>query len=364
MQYDFTAQDSDDVIPYRAAVRSSIWSDEKQANGSECSTSPNQNLFHGPDSDDDGSYPYEGDYVSPDRFMTDFDNFSELGCGDFGRVTAATSIADGQRYAIKVSHKEITGAVDLQHRLQEAYALASVRCCDHVVRFHDAWTDDEKLFIATELLSGGSVRSLSGEPWPEHALWDLALQAALGLHAVHSANVAHLDIKPDNLLCQRNDDGSLTYKIGDFGLARPLYADMAQKYLGLNDDEGDARYLCPELLANADTPFLREADVYALGMTLADLAGVDPRQLRHSQDYSRLAASYSHDFVLLIEALTHYTPSARPSAFDVVVTASRWMNRAESPAAGMTAHEQEAFDAKMADVEALRAELAALSADS
>lgn len=54
----------------------------------------------------------------------------------------------------------------------------------------------------------------------------------LGLHCLHRLNIIHLDVKPENLLINKN-----ILKIADFGLCR-----AARLKLG-EIDEGDSRYL-------------------------------------------------------------------------------------------------------------------------
>eukprot|EP00961_Rhodomonas_salina_P076077 1021219-Rhodomonas_salina.1 len=67
---------------------------------------------------------------------------------------------------------------------------------------------------------------------------------------MHASNVAHLDIKPENVYATQRG----VYKIGDFGLATVGDSDE-------HDDEGDKRYLSWELLQN-DKCDLFKADVF------------------------------------------------------------------------------------------------------
>lgn len=315
-----------------------------------------------PSPSDDGRQlfaPDGGLFASPSRFLTQYDDFEELGHGDFGAVTAARNMSDNQRYAVKHSRQPIHGATEEQHRLQEVYALSIVGTSRHVLRYFDAWIDDERLFIATELVNEGSVRNQPA-PWDEQRLWHLTLQAAIGIHALHSSNVAHLDIKPENLLCQRDPEtGGLIVKIGDFGLARPLDTEYMPGCVGLNDDEGDARYLCPVLLSSPDSPFLKEADMYALGMSLIDLAGGDPRNVRNSGDYS-CVSHLSPRLVDLIRRLTCPQPNGRPTAFDSARIATEVL--VEAGEITVDARSEEELTAKLATVEQLRREVEALEA--
>lgn len=81
-----------------------------------------------------------------------------------------------------------------------------------------------------------------------------------GLKFIHDSGYIHLDLKPANILI--DFEGGL--KIADFGLASPW---PAPRHI---DGEGDRHYLAPEALSGR---FDKPADVFALGMMLAEIAG-------------------------------------------------------------------------------------------
>jgi serine/threonine-protein kinase len=51
---------------------------------------------------------------------------------------------------------------------------------------------------------------------------EIAKQVAAGLAAIHEQNLVHRDIKPSNILVRLKDDGALTAKVIDLGLAKSL----------------------------------------------------------------------------------------------------------------------------------------------
>merc|ERR1719499_785984 len=69
-------------------------------------------------------------------------------------------------------------------------------------------------------------------------------QILRGLKAVHSAKVLHRDLKPGNLLVNKNCD----LKICDFGLARPVNPEVEAKDMGLTEYVVTRWYRAPELL--------------------------------------------------------------------------------------------------------------------
>jgi serine/threonine protein kinase len=82
------------------------------------------------------------------------------------------------------------------------------------------------------------------------------------LSVMHARGLAHLDVKPDNILQSRDQPD--VYKLADFGLT--TRRDMAWPV-----EEGDKRYLAAELLAG-DHRNLQAADIFSLGLTLYELA--------------------------------------------------------------------------------------------
>jgi serine/threonine protein kinase len=81
-----------------------------------------------------------------------------------------------------------------------------------------------------------------------------------GLAHIHGLGIAHLDLKPANLLIGDGD----VIKIGDFGLAHlvPVPDDIER--------EGDRAYLAPELLTS--NPVDCAADIFSLGLIALEMA--------------------------------------------------------------------------------------------
>lgn len=101
-------------------------------------------------------------------------------------------------------------------------------------------------------------------------------QACRGVLALHQADLAHLDLKPENLLLVSDaSDGSATgnrIKIGDFGLARNLASlddsDAGSRRFGL----GTSTYMAPEQIRSARFKDIgKAADLYSLGVILHEL---------------------------------------------------------------------------------------------
>jgi serine/threonine protein kinase len=309
--------------------------------GSTClspTSSPSQTLRHAVNHV--ASYERESRFS---RMLLEHKETSRIGAGSFGEVLNAVYELDLQSYAIKVSSKEIGGASDLQHRLQEVYA-ASVCSHPNLVKYYDSWVDDSRLHIRLEFADGGNISKIP-TPWDEESLAWLLLQIGLALQWLHSSGIAHLDIKPDNILVVHSSDlNRCMFKLGDLGLARKVRTNTDHLpslspslaldddfgegtrtiNVGENDDEGDYRYLCPTILANNghSQAWNKEADMFSLGATVVQLMGGDPNRARYREHGPHIhdRSLYSETLARLVQQLCDLTPAQRPSAIQIVET--------------------------------------------
>jgi len=185
------------------------------------------------------------------RFVNDFEIVGTLGNGSFGSVYSVRNRTDQRLYAIKAAKREARNSTDRNRMLQEVYALSALsdKACMssmHIVRYHQAWMEGNRLYIQTELCETTLLHEMKNTTnrggktilLDEKRRYKLLREMLLALDLVHKSNMIHLDIKPENIFIKNNQ-----YKLGDFGLVG--------KTEGKHDDveEGDSRYMSPELLS-------------------------------------------------------------------------------------------------------------------
>jgi serine/threonine protein kinase len=177
------------------------------------------------------------------------------------------------------------------------------------------------------------VRALGNEPELEEVVGAVA-DIADTLARLHADNIAHRDIKPDNLYRYRN-----AWVIGDFGLVsvpggEPLT--VGAKALGPRN------FLAPEMTLQPTSADGRQADVYSLGKTLWCLITGLPTppsgEHRRELEWKRLGAwgvAHPRAFYLdhLIEQMCTEIAAARPPMSSVASTLRGW---ARSPATAGT----------------------------
>nr|UDO46925.1 ser/thr kinase [Pandoravirus massiliensis] len=196
----------------------------------------------------------------------------------------------------------------------------------NVVLFMAACTRPPKMCIVMEYMALGSLYDLlHNELVPEvpHALVvKMAYQAAKGMHFLHSSGVVHRDLKSLNLLL----DAKWNVKVSDFGLTR-FKSDLARA-AGSDAVQGTVQWLAPEVLEESAQVDYMQADVYAFGIVLWEMAtrsepyaGMSPASIAVSviRDDARppLPTLAPADYVALVQECWHRDPVMRPAFVDI-----------------------------------------------
>ncbi|KAM7515684.1 hypothetical protein LguiA_005267 [Lonicera macranthoides] len=89
-----------------------------------------------------------------------------------------------------------------------------------IVKLYYSFQDDEYLYLVMEYLPGGDIMTLlmREETLTETVARFYIAQCVLAIESIHKHNYIHRDIKPDNLLLDKNGH----MKLSDFGLCKPL----------------------------------------------------------------------------------------------------------------------------------------------
>ncbi|HWB73881.1 MAG TPA: serine/threonine-protein kinase, partial [Nannocystaceae bacterium] len=188
--------------------------------------------------------------VRVDRFTL----LRRIGGGAMGVVWSAYDEVLDRRVAIKLMRPDrLISAADRERMLREARAMARLSHPD-IVQVYDAGDDDGRVFVAMELVTGGSLRAwmTTQREWP--AVVAMFRGIAAGLAAAHAAGVIHRDLKPENVMVDERG----VPKVADFGLA-----DLGGQY---DPTEGDTSL-------RSDT---RSPELTATGATIGTPAYMSP----------------------------------------------------------------------------------------
>src|SRR3984957_9709691 len=155
--------------------------------------------------------------------------------------------------------------------LREARAAASVRHPNVASVFHLGRTGDS-YFYAMEFVEGETLEKLikqSGRLEVKLAL-EIATQVAAGLTAVHEQHLVHRDIKPTNIMVRLKEEGGVTAKIIDLGLAKTLDESASEAGISLPGAfVGTPEFASPEQFAGDGVDI--RSDLYSLGVTLWEM---------------------------------------------------------------------------------------------
>lgn len=141
---------------------------------------------------------------------------SLLGKGTFGQVANCIDMQTGKGLAIKIakSSRGYSDACKFEADLLRSLNSAE---CRHVVKFYKSFIHKQHFCIAMELLGPNLFEVLKNRKFSgfSHSYLKKTLKSVLhGLADLHSSNIVHCDIKPENILLE---NGSKDIKIIDFG---------------------------------------------------------------------------------------------------------------------------------------------------
>ena len=245
-----------------------------------------------------------------------------LGAGGMGAVYLCEHIKMGRKVALKILPIQQAGDVaSLARFYREARAVARL---DHpnIVRAHDIDNDDKLHFIVLEFVDGSNLHDFirrNGTVTPERAAHYIR-QAAIGLQHAHEAGVVHRDIKPGNLLLDRQG----VVKLLDLGLARFFHEDSAAfiKEYEVGYIIGTGDYIAPEQIVDSRVDI--RADIYSLGGAMYYLlTGKSPfqegtnsqkiiwHQVRHPKSLRALRPDVPAALVEVFEKMIAKEPSRR-----------------------------------------------------
>eukprot|EP00276_Gloeochaete_wittrockiana_P004149 CAMPEP_0184660824 /NCGR_PEP_ID=MMETSP0308-20130426/35427_1 /TAXON_ID=38269 /ORGANISM="Gloeochaete witrockiana, Strain SAG 46.84" /LENGTH=443 /DNA_ID=CAMNT_0027101687 /DNA_START=158 /DNA_END=1489 /DNA_ORIENTATION=+ len=236
--------------------------------------------------------PYLGAHLSdPIRFAADgahdYEFLDVLGRGGFSVVQLAREKSTGKFYAAK----RITRQIVEDNKVSVMREIEVLRRLNHphVLLLHDIYETREELCILTELIRGGELfdRILQQGSYSEKDAADVIRTILLGLAHVHSRNIAHCDLKPENLMYV-TPDADADLKIIDFGLAH---------FVGDGDTSlaGTPEYIAPEVIRGLG--YSQPVDMWSVGVVLYILlCGYYPFYGKHYKDIFKKSCSGVVDF--------------------------------------------------------------------
>ena len=196
----------------------------------------------------------------------DFDVLTTLGTGTFGRVVLSRHKENKDYFALKMMRiTEVIRLKQIEHVKNEKEILAQISH-PFIVNMLWAYHDNTYLYMLLEFVPGGELFSYLRNYGRFNNTWSnfYACEIVAALDYLHSRNIVYRDLKPENLLLDR--EGHL--KITDFGFAKKL-EDRTWTLCGTPE------YLAPEIIQSRGHN--KAVDWWSLGILIYEmLVGYPP----------------------------------------------------------------------------------------
>jgi serine/threonine protein kinase/tetratricopeptide (TPR) repeat protein len=252
----------------------------------------------------------------------------KIGSGGMGEVYLAEDAKLKRQVALKFLPKAMTADPEAKLRFEREAQAAAALNHPNIVTIHEIGEHEGQVFIAMEYVEGqtlkemisGSVGANNYSPLPIDQIVSIAAQIAAGLAAAHAKGIVHRDVKPQNILVDR--DGRV--KILDFGLAKLKGVSQLTKE---SSTLGTVHYMSPEQTLGNDVD--QRSDIWSLGVVMYEMLS---GKLPFNGDYEQ-AVIYSilnedpasleelsnrapPEFCQLVERILSKEPEARPGSCD------------------------------------------------
>jgi predicted Ser/Thr protein kinase len=200
-----------------------------------------------------------------------YEVLSPLGKGGMGMVYKAHDRMLDETVAIKVLRAEFANTGEMAKRFRHEIKLARKVSHRNVCRIHEYGEDGGVRYISMEYVEGTDIKQLAREKggYLEHEeAFDVAIQTAEGLQAIHDVGIIHRDLKTSNIM--RDHTGRV--RLMDFGIAKTSGSDRSSSGGGLTSTGqimGTPEYMSPEQCLGDKID--HRSDVYALGIAVYEI---------------------------------------------------------------------------------------------
>ena len=197
-----------------------------------------------------------------------YEMLDPIGRGGMGTVYRARDRVLGDKVAVKVMKAELGRRPEMVRRFRSEMALAKKVRHPNVCRVYAAGSDQGRLYLAMELVEGTDLKTVirqGKDGLPVEQAFELAVELAGGLQAVHDAGIVHRDVKAPNVIVDRRGIPHLM----DLDIAKQHQTDATDTVTATGQVLGTPEYMSPEY-AQGDRVDLR-GDIYSLGVVVYEM---------------------------------------------------------------------------------------------
>jgi serine/threonine protein kinase len=204
--------------------------------------------------------------LSPGTMVGEYRVEEKIGEGGFGEVYRGVQPVIGKPVAIKVLGPELSRSPQVVSRfIAEARAVNQIRHKNIVDIFSFGALPDRRQYFVMELLDGLPLDAyLKKRKHLEPGELLPILRGVLrALAAAHQAGIAHRDLKPENVFLVFDDEGTVSPKLIDFGIAKLLGDESVEHKTRTGTPIGTPYYMSPEQCRGKKVD--HRTDLYSVG---------------------------------------------------------------------------------------------------
>lgn len=203
------------------------------------------------------------------KYIGKFKILDKLGSGGMGTVyKAENTIERGEKVAIKVLREEFFDDDKSRKRFRQEAAIIDQLDHPNIIKVFERGQSHHSMYIAMELLEGKTLTKKIEEEGTLDLFDSLHImtQVTDAVAKIHSKDIVHRDMKPDNImLIKKNDDPSFV-KLLDFGLAKMQHQTrLTQTGMVI----GTINYMAPEQIAGTEAT--SATDIYSIGVMFYEM---------------------------------------------------------------------------------------------
>lgn len=227
----------------------------------------------------------EGTLFSPGDRVSDYEVLEVLGAGGFGQVYKVRNTLSDRVEALKVLIPSLLGDAALTERFMREIKVQAALQHPNIASLLGVQRQDNRILMFLEYIDGITLdKALDRGPLSPGTTASIIAQVLNALAYAHSSGVVHRDVKPANIMIQK--DGRV--KLMDFGIAR---AGQDRKLTSTGQALGSLHYMSPEQI-NALPDIDGRTDLYSLGIVMyQSITGTKP--FDGPSDYSIMAGHLS-----------------------------------------------------------------------
>lgn len=198
-----------------------------------------------------------------------YEIIGRLGKGGMGDIYKATQKSLNRTVALKVLSPQMGRSDEFSKRFEiEARAISMLQH-QNIVSIYEFGEEDGLKYFAMQFVDGEDLgkKLPQRKQLPLSEIIDYSKQICRGLRYAHNKNIIHRDIKPQNVLIDKNN----ICRLSDFGIAK-IYAETNITMTGMA--VGTPEYMSPEQAEGDDLD--AQTDIYSLGIVVYEMLTKNP----------------------------------------------------------------------------------------